>query len=87
MSKCRCPHHFVIGALIFLLGLIFLLQAIGMLSALFVSYSWPILVMVAGLHKLIEGMCSCCGGKKMHMEKGMEMGVGKACCKGEEEHK
>lgn len=84
MSKCRYPHHFVVGGFIFLFGLMFLLQAMGMLSDTFVSYAWPILVIAVGLHKLMEGICSCCRGKKMAMGKGMEMKVGKACgCEGE----
>jgi len=83
MSKCRCPHHSVVGAFVLVFGLMFLLQAMGVLSATFVSYGWPILIMAFGLHKLIEGMCSCCRGKKM-MGKGMEMDSGKADgCDGE----
>lgn len=84
MSKCRCPHHSVLGAFIVLFGLMFLLQAMGVLSDMFVSYGWPILIIAVGLHKLIEDMCSCCRGKKMGLGKGMDMKAGKACgCEGE----
>lgn len=56
--KCGCPHHKVMPILVVLFGLDFLLLATGTLSAMFVSVSWPILVIIAGCLKLFR--CGCC---------------------------
>ena len=56
---CRCPHHSVWPALVLLIGLDFLLGATGTLSAHFVQISWPILLMLGALMKLVN-RCKCC---------------------------
>jgi hypothetical protein len=55
---CKCPHHKVIPIMIILIGLDFLLGAIGTLQPPFVNVSWPILLIIIGGVRL--GGCSCC---------------------------
>lgn len=43
-----------------LFALLFLLGALGTVSENTVSVGWPILVGIAALMKLTEGMCKCC---------------------------
>jgi UPF0716 family protein affecting phage T7 exclusion len=56
-KTCGCKHHGVFAWLIILLGLDFLLAAIGVLTPGFVAVTWPILLIIAGCTKL----CKCCG--------------------------
>ncbi len=58
-SHCKCSHHKVGAVLIVLFGLTFLLGAMGVVSGMFVSYAWPILLIVLGLTKLMGGSCGC----------------------------
>lgn len=60
-GMCKCPHHKAVPLFIALIGLAFLLQAFGVLSAGFVAIAWPILVLLIGLQKLFGGGCKCCG--------------------------
>ena len=50
------------GLLVVLFGLAFLLQAFGILSAITVSYIWPILVIIAGAGGLMKRKCCEVGG-------------------------
>ncbi len=59
-SKCGCPCHKVSGILIALIGLVFLLGALNVLSPHIVEITWPILVILIGLKKMCDGMCKCC---------------------------
>lgn len=61
--KCSCAHHQLVPGLIVLIGLVFLLQALNVLSAAFVSVAWPALLILIGLQKLSRGMCKCCSEK------------------------
>ncbi len=64
-GMCKCPHHKMVPLCITLIGLAFLLHALGVLSSSFLEIAWPVLVMLIGLMKLgAGGMCSCCGDKK-----------------------
>lgn len=54
---CHCGRRKIMPWLVVLFGLAFLLEAVGTLSAGFVSIAWPILVIIAGLLKL--GACKC----------------------------
>ncbi len=58
--NCSCPHHKFVPVLIMLIGLAFLLQALDVLSASFVSVAWPVLLILIGLQKCCRGMCKCC---------------------------
>ncbi len=62
---CKCPHHKVVPLAVTLIGLAFLLQALGVLTAGFVDVAWPVLLVVAGLTKMSSGMCSCDKTHKM----------------------
>lgn len=57
---CKCPHHKMVPLFIALIGLVFLLQALGTISASFAEIAWPILLILIGLQKMFGGMCSCC---------------------------
>jgi hypothetical protein len=59
---CKCSHHKVVPVCIALIGLVFLLGALNILSPMMVAILWPVLVIVAGLTKLSGkmGMCKCC---------------------------
>lgn len=60
MDKCRCPHHKVVPGLVALFGLVFLLGALGVLSANIVSILWPIVIIIGGVVKMTSGSCKCC---------------------------
>jgi hypothetical protein len=66
-QACKCGHHKVIPVLIILLGLTFLLQAFGVVGWYFVSVTWPILLIIAGIVKLAGRSCGCCSGSKSAM--------------------
>ncbi len=61
-NRCACPHHKVFPILIILLGLTFLLQAMGWLTNSTAMMVWPVIVIAAGVMKLADksGMCKCC---------------------------
>jgi len=59
-KHCKCPHHKVVPVAIILVGLLFLLQALGYAAPDFVAVCWPILVIIIGLVKLMKGTCKCC---------------------------
>lgn len=63
MQNCTCGHHKAVPVLIILIGLVFLLGAIGTVSAHFVSLAWPVLLILVGLVKMCGGMCKCCSAK------------------------
>ncbi len=62
--RCSCPHHKMVPIFIILIGLVFLLGALGVLNDTFVAYAWPILIIVIGLQKLFGNACKCCDGHK-----------------------
>lgn len=55
-SDCVCKCHKCAPVCIVLIGVAFLLQALGWLSEGVVSYAWPILLILFGAGK----MCKCC---------------------------
>lgn len=57
---CKCPHHKMVPLCIALIGLVFLLQALGMIGVAFAEIAWPILLILIGLQKMSGGMCKCC---------------------------
>ncbi len=59
MQKCGCPHHKVLPIFVVLLGLLFLLRALGVVTMHFVDVGWPILVIAAGLTKMFSHKCRC----------------------------
>ncbi len=57
---CGCPHHKVVPCGIALIGVLFLLQGIGILSVSLVGILWPIVLIVIGGTKLMGRRCNCC---------------------------
>ncbi|MCX6714363.1 MAG: DUF5668 domain-containing protein [Candidatus Uhrbacteria bacterium] len=62
--SCPCPHHKAVPLFITLIGLAFLLKALGYMSAGTVDIAWPILLVLVGLQKMMGGACKCCEMKK-----------------------
>jgi hypothetical protein len=58
-KMCGCGCHKVMPILVILFGLDFLLGMLGVLTAGFVSISWPILIIIAGCMMLFKKSCSC----------------------------
>jgi uncharacterized membrane protein len=59
-QECACACHKMVPVLIVLLGLLFLLQALGILSAAVTGIIWPILLILIGLKKMLKNNCKCC---------------------------
>lgn len=64
-KMCKCPHHKAVPLFIVLIGLVFLLRALGTISMSAADVAWPILLMAIGLQKMMGGMCKCCANHKM----------------------
>ena len=60
MNMCKCPHHNMIPILVFVFGLLFFLNAINVVTTGALGTLWPIVVMLAGLMKMMGGKCKCC---------------------------
>lgn len=56
---CQCKHHVVFPILVILFGILFLLNALGIVSAETTAITWPLIVIFAGLTKLKAGHCRC----------------------------
>lgn len=61
-QKCNCPHHKMPAVFMIVFGLVFLLEALDMLSHSMVSMTWPVIVILAGLSKIFSSRCHCCKG-------------------------
>ena len=61
---CRCPHHKMGPLLIILLGVLWLLSALGVISLDIVAIVLPIVIIVIGLMVLFKGECTCCSKSK-----------------------
>ena len=59
-NKCGCPCHKSAGLAIVVLGVLFLLQNLGVLPAHIIGMVWPVLIILAGLKITLKGMCKCC---------------------------
>ena len=59
-NVCSCGHHKVVPIAVLLVGVAFLLEALGVLTADAVGIIWPILVIVGGGMMLMRGKCKCC---------------------------
>jgi len=55
-TGCGCNHHMVGGVAIILIGVAFLLETFGVLSAYATGIIWPILLIIYASGKL----CRCC---------------------------
>lgn len=61
-SKSGCSHHKrgCLAWIMIIFGLIFLGGALGWWGYETVDILWPILVIIAGLMKLVAHKCKCC---------------------------
>ena len=59
-QKCSYPHHKMVPIFITLIGLVFLLNALGVVSNGATAIVWPVVVILIGLQKLFGGKCKCC---------------------------
>ena len=59
-NQCSCSHHKIVPLAITLIGIVFLLGATGTLSPETVNITWPIIVIIVGLKKMMKGVCGCC---------------------------
>jgi membrane-bound ClpP family serine protease len=59
-KTCRCNHHKVMPILAIIFGAAFLLADVNVLSWGFVNITWPILLIIFGIVKLMDGKCNCC---------------------------
>lgn len=61
-KTCSCAHHSWLGIAVVVFGALFLLEALGVLTAALVAVVWPILVIVGGGIMLMGEKCKCCAG-------------------------
>ena len=59
-QKCSCMHHTMVPMFLILLGLIFLLNSLGVLSNATTGIIWPIVLILIGLQKIMGMKCKCC---------------------------
>ncbi len=59
-GKCDCSHHKAVPIIVVLFGLLFLLEALNVITPDVVGVVWPILVIIGGLTHLFSGNCKCC---------------------------
>jgi hypothetical protein len=60
--RCSCPHHFIIPFLVFVIGVVLLLNNLGYLSSQMVNIIWPSFIALAGVQLMISRRCACHGG-------------------------
>lgn len=63
MNMCKCPHHKIVPLIIFVIGLLFFLNAVNVITVSALNILWPLAVMIAGLMKMMSRRCACCGNK------------------------
>lgn len=59
-KSCSCVHHLMVPILVVVLGLVFLLGNLNVLSASTVGWLWPLVVIIGGLTAICGGKCKCC---------------------------
>ncbi len=59
-TVCPCPHHKMIPTFIVLIGFVFLLEGLGVISSWSAGILWPTFLIIIGLTKLGAGACGCC---------------------------
>ena len=75
---CRCMCHKMLSILVMVFGLVFLLGNLNVLTQGAVMYTWPVLVIAAGLTKMMKSKCKCCShGAGVCMNCGRDMGMPK----------
>lgn len=59
-GMCGCGHHSIVPVLMILFAMSYLLEYQGILMPGSFSITWPILVGIAGISKLMAQSCKCC---------------------------
>lgn len=59
-GTCTCKHHKMMPVFVILFGLLFLGGTLEWWSMNVVNMGWPVVVIAAGLMKMMEGKCKCC---------------------------
>ena len=62
-KTCGCMHHKVMPLFIILVGLTWLLTELTVISLHVAIIVWAVLIILAGLFKLMGGACGCCDKK------------------------
>ena len=62
-KMCNCPHHKMMPFAVLIVGVLFLLQALGVAMGNLVNIVWPIVLILWALKKMSKGMCKCCDQK------------------------
>ncbi len=73
-GMCGCMCHKMLPLFMVVFGLVFLLGNLEVLTPIAVTWTWPVLVILAGLTKMMGSRCKCCGrdmGMCMHCGKDM----------------
>lgn len=58
-KRCSCPHHFIIPFLVFVVGIVLLLDNLNLLPPMAVKIMWPSFIALAGVQLMISRRCSC----------------------------
>jgi hypothetical protein len=59
-KKCGCPCHKMGGVVVVLIGVIFLLGNLDIISSKIIGIIWPIFIILAGIKIMAKRMCKCC---------------------------
>jgi predicted membrane protein len=59
-KACKCMHHKAVPLGITVIGSLFLLGSLNILTGAVVSFTWPIILIIMGLTKLMGSKCKCC---------------------------
>jgi hypothetical protein len=62
-KMCNCPHHKFFPFAVLVVGVLFLLQALGVALGNWFNIVWPILLILWALKKMSKGSCKCCDKK------------------------
>jgi hypothetical protein len=59
-KTCSCNHHKVLPIFIIIVGFVFLLADLNILTWGAANLIWPIALIVFGFMRLFKGKCKCC---------------------------
>ncbi|MBI3442926.1 MAG: hypothetical protein HY007_04105 [Candidatus Sungbacteria bacterium] len=77
-GMCGCMCHKMLSLLVAVFGLVFLLGNLSILTQGAVMVIWPVLVIAAGLTKMMKSKCTCCShGAGMCMNCAKDGGMNK----------
>lgn len=59
-KNCDCIHHHMLALLVTLFGVVFLFGDLGWIPGQMVNVIWPVILVIGGIGKMLEGRCKCC---------------------------